>query len=80
MLQWDYDKIVPVFGFGAKINGRTEQCFPMFQGQGVFEVAGVMVTYSNWLNSNCMIFSGPTNFAPTIHKVNELAKECALFE
>jgi len=37
LLQWDSDKIVPILGFGARINGQSSvnHCFEMFQGQGV---------------------------------------------
>lgn len=77
LLQWDADKIVPVHGFGAKINGQTNHCFPMFQGEGVFEMNGIMDTYKQFVHGNFMTLSGPTNFAPTLRMVNKQAREAS---
>jgi len=46
LIQWDTDKIVPVYGFGAKFNGNISHCFEMFDNDGVYGVDGIMDSYN----------------------------------
>eukprot|EP00801_Mesodinium_rubrum_P002589 Mrub_02589.p1 GENE.Mrub_02589~~Mrub_02589.p1 ORF type:complete len:535 (-),score=52.82 Mrub_02589:67-1443(-) len=78
LIQWDTDKIIPVYGFGAKYpnSNTTNHCFPMFTGDGVYELQGILQSYTYHLSNNILNFSGPTNFAPTLKMLNLKAKEC----
>jgi hypothetical protein len=29
LLEYDSDKMIPAYGYGAKINGTTSHCFPL---------------------------------------------------
>jgi len=80
LIQWDTDKIVPVYGYGAKINGNISHCFPMFNGEGVHEVDGIMNAYNGIIRNPNIVFSGPTNFAPTIRMMNAIAKNASLLD
>ena len=55
LLDYDYDKLVPVYGFGAKVNmpnfntnGKVLHCFPLNGNEdnsNVFQVEGLMRAY-----------------------------------
>jgi hypothetical protein len=69
LLQYDTDKLVPLYGYGAKINGVLSHCFPLnfnFQDPNVSNLSGIMETYKNALK--IAHFSGPTLFAPLINQ------------
>lgn len=76
LLQYDHDKMVPCFGFGAKVNGRVSQFFPLngnADAPEVFGVEGMLEAYSAALGK--VILSGPTNFASTVrHAAGEAQK------
>lgn len=80
LLDYDKDKLVPVFGFGAKIpvNGGQYQlshCFPCnfnWNNPQVNGLDGIMNSYINALN-NCQLY-GPTNFSNIIRNAVQLAR------
>jgi len=51
LINYDYDKLVPVFGFGGKprlISSKTEHCFPLnmnVENPDVYGVEGIMQAY-----------------------------------
>ena len=55
LLDYDYDKLVPVFGFGAKVrmpnfdsNGKVHHCFPINGNESnpnLFQVDGILQQY-----------------------------------
>ncbi|CAG9334743.1 unnamed protein product [Blepharisma stoltei] len=69
LLNYDSDKLVPFYGFGAKLNGAINHCFPInFNNSdpNVQGLDGLMHSYSEVLN--VIEFSGPTLFAQVIQK------------
>ena len=82
LLNYDTDKMVPVYGFGAKkiINGVPENsanhCFPLtgdWEDTEVLGVAGIMSLYNMAIHN--LRFSGPTFFAPCFEKIVNETKE-----
>ncbi|CAD8159167.1 unnamed protein product [Paramecium octaurelia] len=81
LLNYDYDKKVPLYGFGGVPSlpnykkTSVEQCFPLNGNQSdpeVFGLDGIMSTYSNALNH--INLSGPTIFGPVIENALEISK------
>ncbi|OHT07774.1 hypothetical protein TRFO_23876 [Tritrichomonas foetus] len=71
---YDSDQLFPVFGFGAKIGGQIQHCFPLTfnpQAPCVHGLDGIMGAYQNALQQ--VVLSGPTLFAPTIRYASRLA-------
>jgi len=74
---YDTDKMIPAFGFGCKLPGllETYMCFSlngnMFAPE-VYTIAGVEKLYTT--NMPKLTFSGPTNFAPIINYVGDMAQ------
>jgi hypothetical protein len=76
VLDYDTDKLVPTFGFGAKVNlpnfstgGKVHHCFPINGSEAnpnLFQLAGIMQGYRNTLPY--LTFSGPTFFAPLLRE------------
>ena len=71
VIDYDDDKQVPAFGFGAKLPGQkdTNFCFPInFNPQNPFVASyeGVLQAYQNCVMQ--LEFSGPTNFAPILNE------------
>lgn len=74
VLDYDTDKLVPTFGFGAKVNlpnfntgGKVHHCFPINGSEAnpnLFQLPGIMQGYRNALPF--LAFSGPTFFAPLL--------------
>ena len=76
LLNYDSDKEVPLFGFGAKINGNINHCFALNfneENPSVSGIEGIMNTYKSVLNE--IDFSGPTRFSQLIEKVVLIAEE-----
>ena len=82
LLNYDYDKMIPAFGFGAKPNfpqirsPTTDHCFPLSGRYDIIEAAGLeglMAMYANSLQN--VSLSGPTYFAPIIEKFIGIANE-----
>jgi len=64
------DKQFPIYGFGAKVNGKVSHCFPLSFNEmqpKVFGIEGIMNSYAYALRN--VVLYGPTNFAPIIKKV-----------
>ena len=72
---YDYDKIFPCFGFGAKINNTPKQLFNLnFQENPYIDyIDGIINAYHNAIK--IVKFWGPTNFAPIIREMNRIIKE-----
>ncbi|KAH0786371.1 Copine family protein [Histomonas meleagridis] len=71
---YDTDQLFPVLGFGAKIGGRINHCFPLtFNDQApcVRGLDGILDVYRNALTQ--VQLSGPTLFAPIIRYASQLS-------
>jgi hypothetical protein len=76
LLEYDADKMVPAFGFGAQEpmpSNATTHFFHLNNQPNPYVpgVQGVLNAYAEALQR--MRLSGPTNFAPTINSVRQLA-------
>jgi len=80
-MNYDYDKMVPVYGFGAKPHfpnlnsNEVLHCFPLTgdpNNSQVFGLEGLMDVYSKHLR--LMEFSGPTFFAPLFREAMNVAQ------
>lgn len=79
LLNFDSDKQVPLFGFGAMIDERYYQqvshCFALngnaFRPE-VDNLQGIETTYRNAMNN--IMFAGPTYFSPLLKEWNEMVK------
>jgi len=81
-LDYDYDKMVPVYGFGATTNfpslksSSVLHCFPLTGNSKNTEVHGldgIMDVYSTALTK--LNFSGPTLFVPLLKEMEKVAKK-----
>ncbi len=74
--EYDSDKNIPVFGFGAQIQNMSKalHCFAlngnMFAPE-VHGIDGILATYQHGMPK--LNFSGPTNFAEIIRYVGDMA-------
>ncbi|CAD8071973.1 unnamed protein product [Paramecium sonneborni] len=75
LLAYDYDKMVPCYGFGANLNyptmrsGQVSHCFPLSGDPNqinAYELQGIANLY-NYALAN-VTFSGPTYFGPIIQE------------
>lgn len=82
LLNYDYDKMVPVYGFGGKpkfpnlTSYQTMHCFPLngkVNDPYCFGLEGIMESY-NYALSNCEL-NGPTLFCPIITEVMKICRE-----
>ncbi|KAJ5077291.1 copine [Anaeramoeba ignava] len=67
----------PVFGFGAKVGGQVSHCFPLNgnpQNPYVPGVQGILQAYHNAFYWPGFTLWGPTNFAPIINSVAQIAR------
>jgi len=72
---YDYDGLIPAYGFGAKFNGEVNHCFHITANENpnCVGVTGVLYAYQSsfsWLQ-----LYGPTNFAPIIRNITAMAKQ-----
>jgi hypothetical protein len=83
LLNYDYDKKVPVFGFGAKTrmpnlySPIALHCFPCNGNPSnpeVFGLEGIEMVYKNVLMQ--LEFAGPTLFQPIIEETKKIADYC----
>jgi len=81
LLNYDFDKRVPVYGFGGKPNfpnyakPQADHCFPLTgdpQAPEVFGMPGIMQVYMNAIHQ--VSLSGPTYFEHIINYANYIAK------
>ncbi|CAI2170259.1 16459_t:CDS:10 [Funneliformis geosporum] len=73
---YDYDRMFPVYGFGAKFNGVLSHTYPLnnnFSNPEVEGVDGIMAAYSQAIHS--VELYGPTYFSPIINQTAERIKE-----
>lgn len=80
ILNYDYDKMVPMFGFGGKpkfpnfTSDKVLHCFPMTGNPTVAEVPGLQGMMDAYQNSLLHVeLSGPTYFAPIISGAEQVA-------
>ena len=83
VLDYDADKLVPCFGFGAKINmpnfssnNKVHHCFPLNGSDAnpnLFELAGIEQGYRQCLPN--LQFSGPTKFAPLLREAMSVCQK-----
>ncbi|CAG9321491.1 unnamed protein product [Blepharisma stoltei] len=69
LLNYDSDKLVPIYGFGAEINRRVSHCFHMNsdpQDPNVYGLEGVMNAYKTSLRT--VRLSGPTLFSQILER------------
>jgi hypothetical protein len=76
VLDYDTDKLVPTFGFGAKVNlpnfstgSKVHHCFPLNgceENPNLFQLPGIIEGYRSVLPF--LTFSGPTFFAPLLRE------------
>lgn len=80
LLNYDYDKMVPVFGFGGKPKlphftvHQVLHCFPLTgypQNPEVFGLEGILAAYTNAVHH--VDLSGPTLFNPLIQEAMNVA-------
>lgn len=81
ILNYDYDKMVPMFGFGGKprfpgfTTDKVLHCFPMTGNPTVAEVPGLQGMMDAYQNALLHVeLSGPTFFTPIISGAAEVAK------
>lgn len=75
IIEYDSDKMVPAYGFGALVAGKHSDCFPINNNPANPAVAswdGVLKAYSNCIKA--IQLHGPTNFAPTIRAIQQVAQ------
>lgn len=83
LLNYDYDKQVPVYGFGGKpkyshfFSSVALHCFPCNgnpQNPEVFGLEGIEMVYNQILRN--VELAGPTLFAPLIKETMKLSEVC----
>jgi hypothetical protein len=82
-MDYDADKMVPLYGFGAKVlmpmfntQGAVHHCFPLngqIHNPEVFQLDGLLSTYRNAIKD--LQFGGPTVFAPLLREAMIKAKK-----
>ena len=83
ILNYDYDKMIPVFGFGAKphfpnlFQSSVSHCFPLSGDLNQTEVYGLKGIFEMYAHAmNYIDFSGPTLIHPIIEKAKEISNDC----
>ena len=81
LMDYDYDKLVPCFGFGAQVfhpnfssKGKVHHCFPLNCNQdnpNIFQKEAIMKAYRNIFKH--IKLSGPTKFSELLR---EAMQEC----
>lgn len=73
---YDTDKLISVYGFGCKVDGKIEQCWPINEDDLNPEIDGidsVLEVYEYAIRR--VQFSGPTTFSEVINLVGENSKD-----
>jgi hypothetical protein len=74
---YDYDKLFPVFGYGANPPGQNfvSQCFPLTgtDDPNVYTIDGVLKLYREQVPK--LYFNRPTHFSPLMRGFNKMVKE-----
>ena len=72
---YDYDQLIPVYGFGAVVNSsfnkEASMCFNLnFQDNPeIYTINNVIKLYHDCIEQNKLTFSGPTELSPIIQAV-----------
>lgn len=81
LLNYDSDKKIPAFGFGANLRFPTMQglshCFPLSGNWDDLDSVGIphlMQLYKQALSN--LELSGPTYFAPIVEQVAKMSRSC----
>lgn len=87
ILNYDYDKVIPAFGFGAKphfptlFEGKVSHCFPLSGDWNQTEVYGLKGVFELYAHAmNYIEFSGPTLIHPIIEKAKNFARDCKTYD
>ena len=77
LAHYDYNQSIPVYGFGAVINGhhKPNMCFHINfkKDPEIYTINNVIQEYHNCFRN--ITLAGPTEFCPLIQKVNEKIKK-----
>jgi hypothetical protein len=78
VLDYDSDKLVPSFGFGARpyAGADVSHCFPLNGNEknpSALGVEGILESYASTFDRG-VVLSGPTHFAPVIRQVTSLTR------
>ncbi|KAL7555611.1 hypothetical protein ACA910_011806 [Epithemia clementina (nom. ined.)] len=65
LAKFDSDQKYPLYGFGAKKEGRVNHCFPLVEGTYVAGVPGILDAYDKAFNSG-ITMSTPRDFSEVI--------------
>jgi Copine/C2 domain len=72
--QYDSDQMFPVYGFGAKVNGTINHCFPLGSAPEVDGVDGILKVYRDTFRSGILL-SSPRDFSEVIRSAGKNARE-----
>lgn len=70
LIEYDNDKLIPTYGFGAEIDGEVSHAFPLSRNGNTADlegVEGVLSEYTRFLESGVRM-SGPTYFSRLIEQ------------
>ena len=72
---YDTDKLITAYGFGAKVNKRVSHDFNLnlTEDANCEGIIGVLQAY--YRAANFVEFFGPTNFSPIINKISSVAEQ-----
>jgi hypothetical protein len=74
LLDYDTDKMIAAYGFGAKVAGKTNHCFPLTLNPAQVEVPGVPGVLAAYTNALLNVeLHGPTNFAPLLQQAQAIS-------
>ena len=79
LLNYDSDKLVPLYGFGGTIKGSTSHCFALNfneENPSVCGLEGIMNAYKGAIST--VHLSGPTHFAPVISAAVTSAEQASV--
>jgi len=84
VMNYDSDKLIPLFGFGAQLKfpmmntfGKVSHCFPLTGNPGNASVQGIEGVLQAYTNSLPFLnFSGPTLFNPLFKEAIQAAATC----
>jgi hypothetical protein len=75
LAEYDSDQKYPVWGFGAKRDGKLSQCFRVGEQEEVDGVDGILAAYKHAFKSG-IAMSSPTNVTEVIKAAGKDARKC----
>jgi hypothetical protein len=75
LTKYDSDQKYPVWGFGAKLDGELNNCFPCGEQAEADGVDGILEAYKNAFETG-IAMSKPTNVTEVIQGAGKAAKKC----